>query len=84
MIVDSLYLKLIEYIIINWMIDPETISCMMVDVIRITLDTCHWEKCGDECLQYLWNVAWDCPIVFNDLTYKTLWETLITLCSPGD
>ena len=65
------------------MIDPETISCMMVDVIRATLDTCNWQECSDECRQYLWQVAWSCPVVFNNETYNSLWDTLITMCFPG-
>ena len=64
------------------MIDHETISCMMNDVIRTTLDTCHWEECSDACGQYLWRVAWGCPVVFNNLTYNSLWETLISICFP--
>ena len=58
------------------MIDQGTISCMITDVIRTTLDTCDWQECSEACGQYLWRVAWGCPAVFNNLTYRSLWDTL--------
>ena len=62
------------------MIDQGTISCMITDVIRTTLDTCDWQECSEACGQYLWRVAWGCPVVFNNLTYRSLWNTLMNMC----
>ena len=58
----------------------EPISCMIVDVIRTTLDSCEWQECSDVCSEYLWNVAWNCPVVFHNENYKTLWTTLLDIC----
>lgn len=58
----------------------ETINCMLVNVINKTLETCDYSSCSDECRNYLWSVANNCPVVFHNLTYQDLWRTLITLC----
>ncbi len=60
----------------------EDISCMMIDVIKDTLDTCDWQECSEMCRTYLWQVAFECPVVFHNETYKSLWDTLIHICFP--
>ena len=60
----------------------DEVSCLLVDVIKTTLDTCSWQECSEDCQQYLWSVAFECPEVFHNLTYRSLWDTLIHICFP--
>ena len=58
----------------------ETINCMLVNVINTTLETCDYNLCADACRDYLWAVAYNCPVVFHNQTYQELWRTLISIC----
>ncbi len=60
----------------------DNFSCMLIDVIKNTLDTCKWNDCDGLCRDYLWTVAFECPTVFNNETYESLWKTLIHICFP--
>lgn len=57
-----------------------TIDCMIVSVIKTTLETCSWENCNDICREYLLNVSLYCPIPFHNHVYVQLWQTLIEQC----
>jgi 5-methylthioribose kinase len=56
---------------------------MLVSVINTTLDTCNYQNCSDACINYLFSVVNNCPVVFNNETYSQLWRTLIQLCYGG-
>jgi len=56
---------------------------MLVSVINTTLDTCNYQNCSDACINYLFSVVDNCPVVFNNETYSQLWRTLIQLCYGG-
>ena len=58
----------------------ETMSCMLVDVINMTLASCDYTHCEEACKNYLWLVANNCSHVFNNQTYNELWRTLISIC----
>ena len=60
------------------MIEP--FSCFIIDVIKNTLAMCDYRLCTDTCTKYLWEVASECPVVFNNDMYNRLWTTLFTLC----
>ena len=63
------------------MIETETeLSCMFIDVLKETLDTCSWEECSETCQQYLFQVAYECPEVFNKDVYTSLWNSLVQVC----
>ena len=53
---------------------------MFIDVLKETLDTCSWEECSETCQQYLLQVAYECPEVFNKDVYTSLWNSLIQVC----
>jgi hypothetical protein len=63
----------------------EEINCLITDVIRITLSTCDYRDCNELCKNYLINVAYECPVVFHNEVYESLWNTLFNICfSTGE
>ncbi len=62
------------------MIETTGLSCMFVDVLRETLYTCSWNDCSEVCQQYLLQVAYECPEVFNKDVYTSLWNSLVNIC----
>lgn len=61
------------------MIKP--LSCMLVDVINITLASCDYNNCRQVCIDYLSWVSVECPQVFNNERYLELWNTLFKFCN---
>ena len=61
------------------MIETE-ISCMFIDVLKETLYTCSWEDCTEDCQQYLLQVVYECPEVFDKDNYISLWKSLVHIC----
>jgi len=59
----------------------EKISCMLVDVIRSTFAICDYRECDEKCMDYLMDVGFECPIVFNNERYSELWLTLYNICN---
>ena len=58
----------------------QNISCYLLDVIRITLSSCNYIECNDECKNYIINVGDNCPDVFDNQEYERLWNTLFKIC----
>lgn len=63
--------------------DPEvfSISCLITDIINLTLATCDYTNCTEECEEYLMAVANECPVVFHNEVYLHLWDTLYRICN---
>ena len=59
------------------------ISCILSDIIRLTLATCSYQDCNKVCWDYLIAVGDYCPKVFNNDEYLLLWETLFNQCVPN-
>jgi len=57
------------------------ISCLITDVIRLTLASCDYNDCDQLCNDYLMSVADGCPVVFNNEVYLELWNTLFRICN---
>lgn len=60
------------------------ISCLITDVIKSTLSSCDYRECNELCKDYLFNVAYECPVVFNNGVYSSLWSTLFDICFSTD
>ena len=60
------------------------INCMIIDVITNTLATCDYKDCNDICIDYLIDVANNCPVVFHNETYLLLWNTLFNICNADE
>ena len=58
----------------------QNISCLLTDVIRLTLATCDYRNCSDTCLNYLLYVGYNCSTIFNNEKYGELWNTLFDIC----
>ena len=58
----------------------QVISCYLTDVIMNTLAACDYNECDDVCKDYLLYVEDNCPVVFNNLEYESLWYTLFRIC----
>ena len=56
-------------------------ECLIVDIIKNTLAICYYSNCSMECSNYLLAVGKECPVVFNNHEYLTLWNTLFKFCS---
>ena len=56
-------------------------SCMLVDVIKLTLASCDYRNCTQLCIDYLMHVGNECPVVFHNETYTLLWNTLFGICN---
>ena len=59
----------------------QKISCMLIDVINLTLASCDFRNCNEICTNYLMNVANNCHHVFNNEKYLELWNTLFNICN---
>ena len=59
----------------------EKISCFMTDVIRLTLSSCDYRYCNEQCFDYIMAVLNECPNVFDNQVYLELWNTLFKICS---
>lgn len=60
----------------------QQISCLITDVIKLTLASCDWRDCDEVCHDYLMAVADHCPVVFHNEVYLELWNALFKICSP--
>jgi len=58
-----------------------SISCLLTDVINLTLASCDYRDCNDICTDYLMEVSNQCPVVFNNEVYTELWNTLFKICN---
>jgi len=65
------------------MIEPEMFNCLLTDVIKNTLAGCDYTKCSEYCMEYLFDVADNCEVVFHNGEYLRLWNTLISICFPA-
>ena len=61
----------------------DSISCYLLDVVRETLESCNYNECNDICKDYLLFIDENCPCVFDNDQYRTLWETLVEVCFGG-
>ena len=59
----------------------EQISCMITDIINLTLASCDYRDCDEICIDYLMEVANECPVVFHNEVYLELWNTLFKICN---
>ena len=59
----------------------EQISCMITDIINLTLASCDYRDCDEICMDYLMEVANECPVVFHNEVYLELWNTLFKICN---
>ena len=59
----------------------EQISCMINDIINLTLASCDYRDCNEICMDYLMEVAHQCPVVFHNEKYLELWNTLFKICN---
>ena len=59
----------------------QKISCMLIDVINLTLASCDFRNCNEICMNYLMNVSNNCPHVFNNEKYLELWISLFNICN---
>ena len=57
------------------------ISCMITDIINLTLASCDYRNCDEICMDYLMEVANECPVVFHNEVYLELWYTLFKICN---
>ena len=57
------------------------ISCMITDIINLTLASCDYRNCDEICMDYLMEVANECPVVFHNEVYLELWNTLFKICN---
>ena len=57
------------------------ISCMITDIINLTLASCDYRDCNEICIDYLMEVANECPVVFHNEVYLELWNTLFKICN---
>ena len=57
------------------------ISCMITDIINLTLASCDYRNCDEICMDYLMEVAHECPVVFHNEVYLELWNTLFKICN---
>jgi hypothetical protein len=55
-------------------------SCLLTDVIRLTMASCDYRECTQTCIDYLLQIGTYCPHVFNNERYSELWNTLFNLC----
>lgn len=55
-------------------------NCMLVDVIQNTLANCNYTQCSAECANFLFNISFNCPVVFHNAKYLELWNSLIHIC----
>ena len=49
----------------------------MLDILRTTLATCEPEKCTTSCFDYLMNLGFQCPMIFQNEEYNKMWKDLI-------
>jgi hypothetical protein len=58
-------------------------NCFLTDVVKNTLASCDYTSCNQICMNYIMNVAYQCPVVFNNDVYKQLWYSLYDICSSN-
>jgi DNA recombination-dependent growth factor C len=58
-------------------------NCLLTDVIKTTLASCDYTMCNQLCMDYIINVGYNCPLVFNNDVYTELWQNLFAICSKN-
>ena len=57
------------------------ISCLLTDVIRLTLASCDYRDCNEICQDNLMEVAKESNSFFNNKIYGRIWNNLYKICN---